>query len=159
VALVEETLDKEAREDNRIVAGWLLYYHERKRDYENRREAILHSTPRPYEVSGGTNYISDATGRKGQKLADLREIEEWLALVEEVERRLPWKMQILLRLKRTYKRGARGRPVRWIIALKLSEEISERTRKDYSIGPDAVDEWWQKVVEYGARLAAKRGLL
>ena len=155
---MEQNLTAEVKEDNRIVAGWLLYYHERKRDYNNRREAILHSTPRP-EAGGITNSISDTTGRKGQKLADLRETEEWLSLVEEVDRRLPWKMQVLLRLKRAHKRGVRGRPVRWIIALELSEEVSRRMRKDYSIGPDTVDEWWNRIIEYAARLAGKRGLL
>lgn len=153
-------LNEEIKNDNRIVAGWLLHYHQRRRDYENARENIIHSTPRPEGPSGGQTFaISDATGRKGQDLAALHETEKWLALVEEVERRLPWKMRILLRLKQKYRIGVRGRPVRFYIALELSEEISRRTGKDRSIGPDTVDKWWGSVVDYAVRLAAKRGLL
>lgn len=159
-AMENISLGDEIKNDNKIVSGWLLYYHERRRHYESRREDIIHSTPRPEGPSGGQTFaVSDATGRKGQKLADLQETEKWLALIEEVERRLPWKMQILLRLKQKHRIGARGRPVRWIIALELSEEVSRKIKKDYSIGPDSVDEWWHKLIEYAARMAAKRGLL
>jgi len=140
-------LEKEIKEDNRVVAGWLLFYHERKKEYERR----------PQQAPGRA-YVSDPTAGKGGKLADL-EAGAWLALVEEVERRLPWKMQILLRLKQKHRIGVRGRPVRWIIALELSEEVSGRLKKDYSVGPDTIDDWWKKVVEYAARVAGKKGLL
>ncbi len=155
------TLDQEVKKDNKVVSGWLLYYHERKQSYNQRREAILYGSARPKD-SGvpGSPYISDTTARKAEKLATLdEETGVWLVLVEEVQRRLPWKLQILLRLKQKYRTGVRGRPVRWIIALELSEEVSRRTRKDYSVGPDAVDEWWNKVVDYAGRLAAKKKLL
>lgn len=152
-----EALEVEIKNDNRVVSGWLLHYHERKRDYEQRREDILNSSPQPQHVPGRA-FTSDTTGRKGEKLADL-EAGRWLALVEEVSRRLPWKMQILLRLKQRYRIGVRGRPVRWLIALELSEEVSRRLKKDYSVGPDTIDDWWGRVVEYAARVAGKKGLL
>lgn len=159
--MAEKLLDAEAREDNKIVAGWLLYYNERCQWYERRREEILQSCgPCLSEVLPGRgNAVSDPTGRKVDRLASLEETEKWLAFVEEVERRLPWKMQILLRLKRVYRIGTRGRPVRWRIALELSEEISRKIGKDYSVGPEMVDRWWQRILDYAARLAAKRGLL
>jgi len=103
--------------------------------------------------------VGDTTGRKGQKLADLGANEQWFCLIGEVEKRLPWKLQILLRLKRQYRIGVRGRPVRMWIALDLSEEVSRAIKKDYSIGPEYVDKLWMQVVEYAARLAAKKGLL
>ena len=92
-------------------------------------------------------------------LGDKGKIEEWLNLCEEIEKRLPWKMQILLRLKRKYKVGVKGRPVRWLIALELSEVVSRELGKDWCIGMDSVDKWWQRVVTYGVILAAKRGLV
>jgi hypothetical protein len=153
------TLDREVKEDNRKVAAWLLHYPERKREYEQRRELILHSSPAPANGMPRGRRVSDHTGLKGRKLAELKSTERWLALVEEVAERLPWKMQILLRLKREFRIGVKGRPVRLWIALELSEEISERMGKDYSIGPDTVDEWWNRLIGYAARLAAKRGLL
>lgn len=153
------TLDREVKEDNRKVAAWLLHYPERKREYDQRRELILHSSPAPADGMPRGRRVSDHTGLKGRKLAEFKSTERWLALVEEVAERLPWKMQILLRLKRDYRIGVKGRPVRWRIALEISEEISQRIGCDFSIGPDAVDEWWSRIVEYAARLAAKRGLL
>lgn len=153
------TLDRECREDNKKVAGWLLWYPERKREHEQRREAILYASPGPPDGMPRGSDFGDTTGRKGQKLGDLQSDERWLCLVGEVEQRLPWKMQILLRLKRRHRIGVRGRPVRWRIALELSEEISQRIDRDYSVGPEMVDKWWAQVVEYAARLAAKKGLL
>lgn len=153
------TLDKEAQEDNKKVATWLIWYRERKKEYEVKREFILHSSPAPGDGMPRGSNVGDTTGRKGQKLAEHQLTEQWLCLIREVEQRLPWKMQILLRLKREHRIGVKGRPVRWRIALELSEEISQRIQRDYSIGPDTVDDWWQKVVEYAARLAGKKGLL
>jgi hypothetical protein len=157
VALMEQTLTAEVKEDKRQVAGWLLYYYERRKEYEQRRQDIIHSTSRP-EGPQGTS-VSDTTGRKGQKLGDLKNTSDWLALVEEVEKRLPWKMQIILRLKRKYKRGVRGRPTNWLVALEYSEEISRIRKFDYAVGPDMVRKWWYQIIEYAARLSAKRGLL
>ena len=153
------TLDRECREDNKKVEAWLIWCPERKRDYEQRRELILHSSPGPADGMPRGSEVGDTTGRKGQKLADLGANEQWFCLIGEVEKRLPWKLQILLRLKRQYRIGVRGRPVRMWIALDLSEEVSRAIKKDYSIGPEYVDKLWMQVVEYAARLAAKKGLL
>ena len=153
------TLDRECREDNKKVAGWLLWYPERKREHEQKRDLILHGSPGPPDGMPRGSGVGDTTGRKGQKLADLQSDDRWLCLICEVEQRLPWKMQILLRLKRKYRIGVRGRPVRMWIALDLSEEVSKIIKKDYSIGPEYVDKLWLQVVEYAARLAAKKGLL
>ena len=157
---MSKPLDKEVARDRRVVAGWLLWYEERKQQYEEVREEMLHSSPPPLSevvpVQGG---ISDTTGQKGTQLGDLQEAERWLALAEEVEQRLPWKMQILLSLKRKYKVGVKGRPVRWLIAMELSEEVSRRLNKSWCVGVDSVDKWWQRIVGYGTILAAKKGLV
>jgi len=170
----EIPLDEEKARDNRIVAGWLLHYHERKREYEQKREEILHSLPPalPDTPSGSRNQIGDPTGRKGQKLADLRETEEWLALVEEVERRLPWKLRLVLQFRReaTARRGRigtgryRGRPA-WIpyVQHKYCEAVAKRAKKQqedvWIESPSVFSEWWGRILDYAARLAAKKGLL
>jgi len=157
---VSKSLDKEVARDRRMVADWLLWYEERKQEYEELREEILESSPAPlHDRVPVKGKISDITGQKGSMLGDKGKIEEWLNLCEEIEKRLPWKMQILLRLKRKYKVGVKGRPVRWLIALELSEEISRKIGKEWYIGEDGVDKWWQRVVTYGVILAAKRGLV
>jgi len=99
------------------------------------------------------------TQSRAHRLLTLDDQSKWIALIEDVEARLPQNLQLLLKYKREYKFGAKGRPVRWRIALELSEAISHRKRKDYSIGPDAVDEWWRRLVSYTVVLAAKKKLL
>src|SRR5690606_8489908 len=118
-----------------VVAEWLLWYEERKQQYQEMREEILESSPAPlHDRVPVKGKISDTTGQKGSMLGDKGKIEEWLNLCEEIEKRLSWKMQILLRLKRKYKVGVKGRPVRWLIALELSEEISRKIGKEWYIG-------------------------
>lgn len=161
-------LSEEIKNDNKIVTGWLLQYHERRKEYYLRREAIIHSTPRPEGENGGQTFkISDSTGGKGTKLADMADIEQWLKLVEEVEQRLPWKMQIILKLRREaayIKSRRRGRPA-WVayVQVKYCEEIAQRTSKQledvWVDGERTFKDWWNRIVEYTARIAAKRGLL
>lgn len=160
-------LDCEIREDNKIVAGWLLYYQERKKNYFNRRSEIIHSTaPRP-QGNVSEACVADKTACQGVKLAQLQETERWLALVEEVEQRLPCKMQILLRLRREYlyntKKGP-GRPS-WVpvVQRRYAQELAVQLKKapeDVWINsPATFHEMWDRIVNYAARIAAKRGLL
>ena len=152
-------LDQEFGNDNKTVSGWLLDINKRKQNYLMQRENILHSSPPASDGQPKGSGTGNPTEAKGFRLTELQESEKWFRLVEELEKRLPWKMQLVLNLKRKYRRGVRGRPVNWLVALEFSEEVSRRIKKDYSVGPDAVRKWWDLIVEYGARLAGKRGLL
>lgn len=163
-----ETLDKQQKKENKIVAGWLLYYEERKAEYERIREDVLQRVPAGVAsaVHPEGDY-SDSTGSKVVQLAKLREMEEWLKVVEYVEERLPWKMQIVLRLRREarYRRGySRGRPA-WIayVQHRYCAEVAKREGKDiedvWVNSPDTFTDWWNRIVEYTAREAARRGLL
>ena len=158
-------LDIEIKNDNRQVEGWLLWYHERKREYLNTREAIIHSSgPTLHEVvRGNETNISDPTGRKGEKLGDLKRTAEWLKLVEEVEARLPWKLEIFLRLRRDY-RFARGRngwtaAVQWKFAQEVAKQLGKKPSETWVESRSTFWSWWNQIVDYTARLAAKRGLL
>jgi hypothetical protein len=164
-----ETLAEEHKNENRIVSAWLLYYHDRKKDYERRREVILQSSSasRISEAPGHAS-VSDTTGRKGDKLAELAEdAGAWLALIAEVEERLPWKMQIFLRLRREFRyarsRG-RGRPA-WIphVQRHYAEEVAavlKRSEEDVWVSRvETFGDWWKMIIEYTGRLAGKRGLL
>jgi hypothetical protein len=166
--MAARALDAEIKNDNRIVAGWLLFYHERKQEYLEQRELLLHSTPKPEGPGSGQTYrISNPTASKAAKLADLQETEKWLALVEEVERRLPWKMQIFLILRRECRFNTKNRPGRpsWvpIVQRRFAQELAARLNKaeeDVWINsPATFHEMWDRIVNYTARLAAKRGLL
>lgn len=156
--------ESEIREDNKIVSAWLLYYPERRKEYWCRREEIIYSSAPLYDsVPGGKNKMGDPTGRKGQKLADLQETERWLELVEEVERRLPWKMQVFLNLRREY-RHARGRQgwtaaVQWRFSHEVAERLGKRPEDTWVESRNTFTRWWDRIVEYTVRLAAKNGLL
>lgn len=149
-------LDEQIKKENRIVAGWLLFYHDRRKEYLARREGILHSSGPCLSdvVPGGGNITSDTTGRKGQKLADLEETERWLKLIAEVERRLPADLQIFLRLRQEhrYARGRRGwtAAVQWQLAQELGSEVETRQN---------LHTRWNRIVDITARMAAKRDLL
>ena len=160
---MNQQLDAEIREDNRIVSDWLLYYHERRRAYYDRRENILHSTPRPDVGGGRSSAISDTTGGKGSKLGDMETVERWIELAEEVERRLPWKMRAFLLLRREYRhvKGNKGwtTAVQWRFAHEVAERLGKRPEDTWIESRRTFTRWWNRIVEYTARLAAKRGLL
>ena len=158
------TLEQEVKSDNYKVSLWLLYYHDRKKEYTARRVALLLSSPAPSDGQPRGTDTTDTTGGKGQKLAELYEqAGEWLDLIAEVEQGLPWKMQIFLRLRREY-RYARGRNG-WTapVQRKFAEEVAAKLRKDpedtWIESRNTFTRWWDKIVEYAVRKAAKRGLL
>lgn len=161
-------MDELQKKENKKVAGWLLYYEERKAEYEKRRQDIL------LKASGGPALacrqerdMSDPVGNKVEQLLKFEETDKWLKLIEDVENRLPWKMQVVLRLRRearNRKGYSRGRPA-WIayVQHRYCREIAEREGKDiedvWVNAPQTFSGWWERIVEYTAREAAKRGLI
>ena len=160
------TLDREALADNRKVKGWLLWYAERKRECEQRRDSILYASPGPPDGMPRGTEVSDPTGRKGAKLGDLETDLAWICLVEEVESKLPPKMQIFLRLRREAeytKTGLRGRPG-WVAYVQdhYAKEMAKANNKrpsDYWVEDRTFFAWWDRIVTYAVIRAAKRGIL
>ncbi|MTI82601.1 MAG: hypothetical protein FH756_01620 [Firmicutes bacterium] len=149
-------LDEQIKKENRIVAGWLLFYHDRRREYLDQREGIIHSSGPCLSdvVPGGANITSDTTGRKGQKLADLEVTRQWLKLIADVESRLPADLKVFLRLRQEYRycRGRKGwtASVQWRLADELNIEVETRQN---------LHTRWNRIVDITARMAAKRNLL
>lgn len=145
------------------MAGWLLHYDERKADYLRRRANALLGSNSRLSLAPGHSSIGDPTGRKGERLLDLEAVGQWLELVEEVEVRLPQKMQVYLRVRRDYRSciGRRG----WVSQMQrqYAAEMSKVTGKQVEMvwvdSRQTFWVWWERIVEFGARLAAKRGLL
>lgn len=156
-------LDAEVKKDNQKVEEWLLWYEERKTEYLNAREAIIHSSgPSLHEVTGATTNISDPTGQKGAKLAELKKTEAWLRLIEEVQTRLPWKLEIFLLLRRKYRyRGRNGwvAAVQWEFAYEVAAQLGKKPEETWVASRGTLWLWWNQIVDFTARLAAKRGLL
>ena len=165
-----QTLEQEVKDDNRVVAGWLLYYHERKNDYERRREIILHSSgASAFDGQPRGTELGDTTGHKGDKLAELHErTGEWLELVEDIERRLPPKMRIILERRRecifATRKKYKGRPP-WIpyVQVKYAEDMAmmeDKKLEDVWVNtPDIFTDWWKQIVMYATVLAGKKNLL
>jgi hypothetical protein len=160
-------LEQEIRADNRIVEDWLLWVIERKQSYLNYKNEILESyrTPGTTVDSKHKNKISDPTAVKGLKLSsnELQKTEEWIQLIEEVETRLSPKMRLFLHLRREH-RFASGRNG-WTasVQLKFANELARLTHQKpedtWIQSRNTFTLWWSKIIDYTARLAAKRGLL
>lgn len=180
-------MDKQTKEENKLVSEWLIDYPRRKAVYESLRDAFAYPG-RTADPDGGTNRYgkrnlatTDHTARIGILLAEGKIVPEdeldpdevrWLELIEDVERGLPWKLQVILRLRRdvAHKQGLirrgrlKGRPA-WIpyVQHRYADEVARRTGtqlEDVWIeSPQVFSGWWAKIVDFAARVAAKRGLL
>lgn len=157
-------IDKEAKNENKIVESWLLWYHERKQTYEELRAELESIRSSCGYVIAKPPEMSDPTARRVVELVDkLAHMEKWLKLVEDVERNLPWKMQIFLRLRRDYRyaRGRRGwtAAVQWKFASEVAERLGKEPEDTWVESRNTFTEWWNRIVEYAVRLALRRGLL
>lgn len=164
-----DNLEQEIKDDNQTVAGWMLYYHQRKREYVQARAGVLLSSPAPADGQPRGTETTDTTGRKGSKLAQLHErTGAWLELVEEIEARLPPKMRIILIRRRECvfagRKKYRGRPA-WIpyVQVKYAEDVAKlegkRLEDVWVNNPDKFGEWWRRIIDYGVRCALKKNLL
>lgn len=177
------SLDREVRVENRKVSRYLLFYPDLKKQYFERREEILGGTktPDPSAPAPGRSDVrpaADPTAAVALALTSrpvefdcngkavwmtLPEMERWLALCEEVEERIPWKMQVFLRLRRDY-RTAQGRhgwaaAVQRRFAKELAQRLKKREQDVWVESLETFSRWWARIVEYAARLASKKGLL
>ncbi|OPY63664.1 MAG: hypothetical protein A4E56_00387 [Pelotomaculum sp. PtaU1.Bin065] len=146
------TLDEEVKRDNKIVTDWLLFYDEHKKEYLRRRECSVSDS--------SASYISSISYNS---LYDLMEVERWLNLIEEIEQRLPWKMHIFLRLRREYRHvtGRKGwtTAVQWRYTYEVAERLGKNPEDTWVESRFILNRWWDKILDYTVRLAAKRGLL
>ena len=158
------TLD--IRAENRIVSDWLLHYPERLQRHLDQQERVPfyagQAMSDDIRAKGGT---SDPTARIAE--ARLKYDSEWFALIELVEQSLPQKQRVFLECRReaTHQRGGKpGRPA-WVayVQCRYPLVMAELTGKDverFYIGREmTLVSWWERIVEYAARMAAKRGLL
>jgi hypothetical protein len=158
--------EAEIKADNRIVEDWLLWINERKQAVLSIRLEIIESSGPGliYLGMGCKNIVSDPTGRKGMKLADhrIQKNEEWIKLIEDVENRLDEKMRLFLELRREH-RNAAGRngwtaAIQWKYAQEAAKRFSKHPEETWVESRNTFTAWWNKIVNYTARQAAKRGL-
>lgn len=180
------SLEQEVSKDNRIASGWLLWVDEREADMKQHREEIIyasagHLSPAGVTVIGkgqrasmvpgktwevpyiSTKPSSDTTGNRGTILGDLQDCEEWISLIREVEKRLPWKMQIFLLLRRECRHNV-GRKgwvayVQYHYCHKVAQRLKKKPEETWIESRNTFTAWWQRIVTYTVVIASKRGLL
>ena len=156
---------QDIKSENRIVSDWLLYYPERLRQHEEQLASVTFmQSPSLSDDIQGTGGTSDPTARvAGQRL---KYDSEWFDLIADVERSLPEKQRVFLECRRQALRqsGGVGRPG-WIAHVQYAYplEMARRTGKDmecyYISDIRSIKSWWQRIVEYTARKAIRRGLI
>ena len=156
----------EKRRERRIVAGWLLFYHERKKELEEKRQAILGSL-----IPGGIiqvkndkeKRISDPVAKVGVKLAALQKEEQWLKLVEDVEKSLSPNRLLFLLLRREYRYsgGRRGWTVH--VQRRFAAEMAKRTGQSeedtWLSSRETFWRWWNDILLFAIGMAKGRELL
>lgn len=164
---LEKPLRAEVKKENRIVSDWLLYYHDRLKEYEDYKESIALYPAQAMADEGHSNTISDPTQRVALKRLDFKHNPEWFNLIAELERRIPEKQRVFLEVRREAKdkhTNYRGRPA-WVpyvqcrYPLVMAERTGRGAEEFYISQPRVFYDWWNRLVEYGVRLAIKRGLL
>ena len=162
-----QPLEQEIRRENKIVSDWLLYYPQRLAEHKEQQEEVpLYPNTEIKDEIRGKGQTSDPTGRiviQRTRGYDSR----WFDVIAEVEKRIPEKQRVFLEIRREARgrRGtSRGRPA-WIayVQCKYPLVMAEKTGKDvecfYISGQNTCTLWWNRLVEYAARVATKRGLL
>ena len=157
---------QDIKQENRIVSDWLLYYPERLRQHEEQLASVTFlSSPSLSDDIQGTGGTSDPTARVAAQR--LKYDSAWFDLIADVERSLPEKQRVFLECRRQALKQHGGRPGRpaWIayVQCRYPLVMAERTGRDvehYFIGREmTLHQWWERIVDYTARLAAKKGLL
>lgn len=161
-------LDAQVKAENRIVSDWLLYYPERLKEYQDAQEDVALYPGQALSDDIRVNGVSDPTAR----IAALREKAgkydaRWFEVIAEVERRIPEKQRIFLQIRREARHNYsnyRGRPG-WVayVQCKYPLVMAEKTGRDvmdfYISDRETLFGWWNRLVEYAARLAIKKGVL
>ena len=156
---------QDIKNENRVVSDWLLYYPERLRQHEEQLASVTFmQSPSLSDDIQGTGGTSDPTARvAGQRL---KYDSEWFGLIADVEKSLPEKQRVFLECRRQALRqsGGVGRPG-WVSYVLCNyplemEKLTGRDAEHYFIGREpTIKTWWQRIVEYTARKAIRRGLL
>ena len=162
---MDSSINDEIRQENKTAADYLLFYYEYRERYEQMRQLIIDSSPTLIlqDVSASNKPITDPTGRKAVELvAKFETLGKWLQVVEEVEQKLPPKLKVFCQLRREYRyAGARG----WTALMQvhypeaMAKATGGRAEEFWVDSERTFRNWWRKIVNFTARLAAKRGLI
>ena len=151
-------IQKQIKEENRIASNWLIYYRERKRDHDERRQEILACTKEKDDNVGGGR--SSIIGRPTESLAcrladhDSNNTALWLQTVEDIKSIIGPKKRQLLELRQEckfYISPDGGRPG-WIAPVQI--RFGEMT--GWTPADDKLKEMWYEIVNIAVRIARIR---
>lgn len=158
---LEISFEEEIKRNNQIVTVWLLYYEDIQSEYNRIIKSKL-----VYKMDDSMDLREILNLNKLPSIKfvySFSNMVKWLALIENIEKKLPPKLNVFLMIRRSLRnnRGRRG----WTSSLqwKFSEEYALLMKKQ----PEEVwiedrntwTRWWDKVVDYTVRVALKNNLL
>lgn len=158
--MIAVALDMRAciKQENRIAANWLIYYRERKRDYEERRQEIAAGLREKDENVGGGR--SSLPGNPVESLVikvddyDHNNTAKWLYAVKDVKSIVGPKKKQLLELRQEckfYISPDGGRPG-WIAP--VQQRFGEIT--GWCPAENKIKEMWYDIVDLTVRIALIR---
>lgn len=151
-------IKSQIKEENRIAANWLIYYRERKREHEERRQEILAGKRENDENVGGGR--SSLPGHPVENIAckldehDHNDTAKWLQTVEDVKSIVGPKKRQLLELRQEckfYISPDGGRPG-WIAP--VQQRFGEIT--GWCPAENKIKEMWYDIVGLAVRIALIR---
>lgn len=159
---------EELERQDRQVAGWLLYYEDRKKELEREKEEIRESgvsaVSYSHEMKSQTNAINDSVANTVIKLTNLRKEKE-IKLVEDILEMLPLEKKVFLQLRQKYNNSRGGRH-RYNAYVKIQVEYAEKMAELTGMSEEEVwreertlKSWWREILDITVKLALKRNLL
>lgn len=164
------SLLNELRSDNHIAGDWLLNYGRYQEEYLHNRQEVLFGSAQPDTTGGGkSNLPGNPTMAKAITLSKLMEQEQWLQVVEDVQRIVGEKKNIFLKIRREAvnvikkSKKERGRPG-WVVYVQhqYADALAKRfgsPSENFWLSESAIRALWQELINLAARIATKRRLL
>jgi len=166
-----ETFRNEIEEQNRKVAGWLLFYPEMKEwmeeEKEKIRQGVIKSIRYSHEAKSKTNKVNDSVANIIVRIDEIERTKkaQCVRLIEDVMMALPLEKRVFLGLKQKYRyyRGCRGKTGAYTkIQIEYAKVMSQQTgMSEEEVWKEirTLQSWWREIVEVTVRLALQRNLL
>ena len=101
------------KEQNKIASEWLIYYRQRRKEYEEKRQEIYSKKEKPIRLNAGLGKPTESLAINLVEYDCFSNTAKWLETVEHVEKMLGCKKRLLLKLRQEssfYAPSHGGRP-------------------------------------------------
>lgn len=159
---------EELKKDYRTAEEWLLFYHERKAQFEEDSRYILDKSPAFKDTGRAGTRGNSWTEYKVVQLAALDDTEKWLTTVRMVEEGLLTESkQVFLKARRAAAQEnknlqAQGKKkVNWILFVQedYAARMAKRKKKPehkFHLSENTIKTWWKEIVNTTRVIALMR---